>query len=198
MLALFAVTLFASATSPLLRRTHVRQNAPAVAGRHARRLEHLHGVLPSGAAGGLRLRAFHLAPVAPQTDHFARPHRSIRTGLLAHRHRGEVASADRKQPDSRGLPVTDSYRRPAVLCDFGQRAAFAALVFAQRPCGGARPIFPVRCQQHRQHFGAAKLSLFRRTLLRSADSKPLVDHRLCWPGVLLAVCGWAVARNNLQ
>ncbi len=134
------------------------QDDPAAARRHARGVEHVHGVLPGRAARRLRLRAREhraaaaLAPGAPASGRA----RAAPGGAAPGREPAPAAGR-RGQPGARRAHAPVGLGGPALPGGERDRAAAAEVVHPDRAPGRARSVLPLRGEQPRQHAGAAGL-----------------------------------------
>ena len=136
----------------------VRQDGLAAAGRHARRVEHLHGLLSSHAAAGLLVCTPEHAAVGP-----AAPGDASRCGdagpadPASDRNSPGLDAAGRGQPGDMAALAADRFGGIAVFRGFGQQSAAAEVVFGHGESGQRRPLLSLRGQQLGQHAGVARL-----------------------------------------
>ena len=155
---------------------HVRPDGAAAPRRIAGGLEHGHGLLPVGPAGGLRLRAcrHHAAGGAPSGG-LAPGAPGGAAGLSARRRARGLAAAGVRVAPALAARAHDGCRRAAVLRHRGDQSAAAEMVCRNRPPAGGRSLFPLRGQQRRQHAGAAQLPGVGGAALAPRRAEPRLD-----------------------
>jgi len=157
----------------------VRQDGVAAAGRDARRVEHLHGLLPGDAAGRVRVR-----PPVDQVARSAAPGgRSLGFVLpavagAADRGGGRLDPAGRVQPHPVAAVAAGGFGGSAVSVRLGQRADVAGMVRRDGPPQRQGPLLPLRGQQPGQHAGASGLSAGAGAVSDAARAGMGLDGRL--------------------
>ena len=178
---LFAVTLFTSASLVFVVEPMFGKMVLPPPGRHSRRLEHLHGVLPGRAARWLRVRApadgtrFRLA-------HAGRPPRGRCFSPPSWRCRCRCRPTGLHRWIARRFLHCCTALLSGVGVPLLVLSATAPLLqkwfSATRGEGGTGSLFPLRGQQRRQHPGAPGLSARHRTVVIARHAERSMERRI--------------------
>ena len=189
--------------SAVLRPANDRQDDPALAGRVAFGLEHLHGVLPGRIAGRLLLCPFaNIIDQVPSSGRSACRIAAASTPPAAVCH--HAASGSILVP---GGETLTGWLLGLLLVSVGGRSSsfsatapllqkwFSLTVPSRRP----GPVFPLRGQQLRQLARPARLPTIRRAEVATCTSEQVLGRGLrlpCGPGLDLRGDGLAVPRRG--